>query len=89
MSDRVITKEEVVRKLDQLMPESLAEVDQFIEFLQYRMSLTATLASPVTSQTGHPAFGLWADRQDIVDTAQYANILRQGIEERRDAQSSD
>jgi hypothetical protein len=89
MTDRVVTKEEVVRKLDQLLPESLAEVDQFIEFLRYRISITATAELSVPGTNSHPAFGIWADRQDIVDSAQYARALRQTIEVRRDAESSD
>jgi hypothetical protein len=33
----------------------------------------------------HPAFGMWADRKEIVDSAQYAAELRRKVETRQDA----
>lgn len=35
-------------------------------------------------KTSHPAFGLWAKRKDIVDSANYATQLRRSVESRRD-----
>jgi hypothetical protein len=63
----VITKEEITRKLDQLPPESLAEVAQFIDFLEYCNSHLAAPA-PSSAPREHPAFGIWADRTDISDS---------------------
>lgn len=33
----------------------------------------------------HPAFGMWAQRSDIADSADYAATLRRSIERRSDA----
>ncbi|MCL5999460.1 MAG: glycerol-3-phosphate dehydrogenase/oxidase [Chloroflexi bacterium] len=87
MANRTVTKEEVTRKLDQLPPENLAEVDQYIDFLRYKTSLSARF-DVSASQNEHPAFGLWADRVDIDDTAEYAQKLRNSIEKRHDAHPS-
>lgn len=35
-------------------------------------------------KTPHPAFGLWAKRADLIDSADYAAQLRQQIEQRAD-----
>ncbi len=37
----------------------------------------------------HPAFGMWADRTDIVSSVDLADELRRKIEERSDGQSID
>lgn len=37
-----------------------------------------------TRRTTHPAFGVWAHRKDITDSAQYAAQLRRQIESRSD-----
>ena len=81
MADRGISKEEITRRLDQLTPENLAEVSQFIDFLQYRSALAATSESQVSASNGHPAFGLWATRSDINDSSEFAVKLRRIIEE--------
>ena len=85
MLDRAVTKEEVAGKLDQLGPENLAEVDQFIDYLKYRTSHATRASASSSMSDGHPAFGIWADRLDITDTAEYAQKLRQNIEEHVDA----
>ena len=42
-------------------------------------------AAKVTRRkTAHPAFGLWAARTDLIDSADYAAQLRQQIEQRAD-----
>lgn len=38
----------------------------------------------VSRKAKHPAFGLWADRADIADSAVFAAELREKIEQRRD-----
>ena len=35
-------------------------------------------------QTAHPAFGIWAKRKDIQDSASFATQLRQRLEKRDD-----
>ena len=42
----------------------------------------ATKAKPKRKK--HPAFGLWADRRDIGDSAEYAAQLRRIVEARQD-----
>ncbi|CAG0927143.1 hypothetical protein TFLX_00382 [Thermoflexales bacterium] len=44
-------------------------------------------AKPVKSSSRkvkHPAFGIWADRDDITDSAEFAAELRAKVEQRRD-----
>ncbi len=38
----------------------------------------------VRRKTAHPAFGLWAKRSDLIDSADYAAQLRRKIEQRTD-----
>ena len=35
-------------------------------------------------KTAHPAFGIWADRTDITDSAAFASQLRQQIQNQKD-----
>ncbi|MBI4672267.1 MAG: hypothetical protein HY741_11460 [Chloroflexi bacterium] len=35
-------------------------------------------------QTAHPAFGMWAKRADMIDSATYAAELRRRLEQRAD-----
>ncbi|HLB46532.1 MAG TPA: hypothetical protein VJL59_05840 [Anaerolineales bacterium] len=44
----------------------------------------AKTARPKTRRKKHPGFGVWANRQDITDSAEYAARLRQKVEARRD-----
>jgi hypothetical protein len=81
-SDRVVTKEDIVRKLDHTPAESLEEVDLFLDFIRYKASLTSASNSAMPAE--HPAFGLWADRSDISSTVEHAGKLRRDVEERKD-----
>ena len=76
------TKHFILRQLETLPPQGLAEVAQFIEFLQYQSS------QPVkTRKTGArkpAAFGIWADRAEAQNPAQFAQSLRQKMESRQD-----
>lgn len=37
-----------------------------------------------TEDSGHPAFGIWADRAELTDSAAYARELRRQVESRGD-----
>jgi hypothetical protein len=39
---------------------------------------------PLHRIASHPAFGLWTDRADVIDSADYAAQLRQQLEQRSD-----
>jgi len=72
-------KEYIFRQLDLLNKDSLVEVAQFIEYLQFR-------GQPVlkpTSVGAHVAFGMWADYPEASDPASFAQTLRENIETRR------
>jgi hypothetical protein len=58
-----VTKETIFRQLDQLPPNRLAEVTQFIEFLQSQMRQPARRKSP----RKHSAFEIWADYPEAWD----------------------
>lgn len=44
----------------------------------------AKAAKPPRHKAAHPAFGLWAKRTDVSDSAEYAAQLRQQIEQGAD-----
>ncbi|MBL8089038.1 MAG: hypothetical protein KF758_05500 [Anaerolineales bacterium] len=73
------TKEYIFRQLDLLNKDSLVEVMQFIEYLQFR---NQPILSPST-QGAHVAFGIWSDYPEANDPASFAQALRQNIEKRR------
>ena len=74
------TKEYIFRQLDILTKDSLVEVAQFIEYLQFRGQPTL---KPVSAGE-HVAFGIWADHPEAQDPAAFALKLRQDMEKRRD-----
>ena len=81
MLNQQVTKDFILRQLEQLPPDGLAEVAQFIEFLQFQ----ARQAEPKSRGT-HPraAFGIWANHPEAQDPAGYAQTLRQKLEKRQD-----
>jgi hypothetical protein len=75
-----VTKEFLARQIEKLSQDELAEVAQFIEFLQFREQGTIQPAG-----AGIPsAFGLWADYPEAQDPAAFAMKLRRNMESRRD-----
>jgi hypothetical protein len=75
-----ISREEVLRQLELLSPESLAEVAQFIEFLRFRDR--QPVAQNVVERNA--AFGIWADYSEANEPATFAMKLRQKLEARQD-----
>jgi hypothetical protein len=55
-----------------------------VEVIVLHSTLTPTLKRRSKRKAAHPAFGIWADRQDIADSASFAAQLRAAIETRRD-----
>jgi hypothetical protein len=55
-----------------------------IEVILLRASLEKTTKRHARSRNAHPAFGIWARRSDIADSASFATQLRQRVENRSD-----
>lgn len=75
-----VTKEFVLRQLDQLPPSRLPEVARFIEFLQFQAQ------QPVHRKKSRKrtAFGIWADYPEAQDPVAFSELLRRKIETRQD-----
>jgi hypothetical protein len=82
VTESLVSSDTLVEKLKALPPESLAEVERFIEFLQFKTQ--SPVSSPSESGVRHPAFGLWADRPETQESVTFTSMLRRNIEERRD-----
>lgn len=89
MTDKTFMIEEISRKLDVLPPENLAELDRFIDYLQFKANLATKSRTEIANLRTHPAFGLWAYRTDIDSSIDYAQKLRKAIENRQDGQPID
>jgi len=74
------SKDFIVRQIEKLSQDELAEVAQFIEFLKFRERL------PIQSSSSgvHSAFGIWADYPEASDPTEFSLTLREKIETRRD-----
>ena len=80
MAFQQIKKETVLRQLEQLPPNRLLEVSQFIEFLQSQLQQPARRKN----SRKHSAFGMWADYPEAQDSVAFAETLRRKIELRQD-----
>lgn len=80
MAFQQIKKETVLRQLEQLPPNRLMEVSQFIEFLQSQIQQPARRKI----SRKHSAFGMWADYSEAQDPVAFAETLRRKIELRQD-----
>ncbi len=80
MLSQRVTKDFVLRQLDQLPPDRLQEVARFIEFLQFE------IRQPVQRKSSRKgsAFGLWANYPEAQDPVAFAESLRRNLETRRD-----
>jgi len=81
-TEALVTSDTLVDKLKALPPESLAEVERFIEFLEFKTQWS--VSAPSESRAKHPAFGLWADRFEPRGSVAFTSTLRHSIEARRD-----
>jgi hypothetical protein len=82
MIEQSIMRETIIRKVAGLPPDGLAAVMRFIE--SWELKARPSTGEQILRAGEHPAFGLWADRTDIQDSAAFAHQLRRTIEERRD-----
>ena len=75
----------IVSSLDLLPPESLELLKEFVAFLRSRISEEEEPAPKGTAEefARSPLFGLWADREDIGDSVEFAGKLRKQAERRR------
>lgn len=70
----------LLRQIEQLPQDKLAEVAQFIEFIKFREEIPIRPAKA----GAHAAFGIWADYSEAKDPAAFSLNLREKIEKRRD-----
>ncbi|MCW1967856.1 MAG: hypothetical protein KIH69_007025 [Anaerolineae bacterium] len=88
MAQLVLSKETLIRKLDDLPPEAWPDLAAFIEFWIYK---TQKSTNGLDAQA-HPAFGIWRDHAEIGDdadaTGQFSLALRRAIENRHDGELS-
>jgi hypothetical protein len=80
MATEVATKEDVIRSLDGLPAESLAEVRRFVEFLQFKTRpRPLALSAEQIHERLMASFGMWADRTDLpADSIDYVDEIRRG-----------
>lgn len=82
MIEQPITRETIMQKVAGLPPDGLIAVMRFIESWELKVWPPASVQTLRAGE--HPAFGIWADRTDIQDSAAFAQQLRRMIEGRRD-----
>jgi len=80
MLSQQVTKDFVLRQLEQLPPDRLQEVARFIEFLQFEGQQTVHRKS---ARKGS-AFGIWANYPKAQDPVAFAETLRRNMETRQD-----
>lgn len=73
------------RQLILTMPEEIAP--GVVEVIVLHNRPNRTLRRKAKGRAAHPAFGLWADRKDITDSASYAALLRQQLQSRSDGRA--
>jgi hypothetical protein len=87
MSTGTVTPHQVLEELKDLEPSRWSEVLDFISFLKERASGEPTEPGP-QQLTAHALLqsevvGLWADREDIGNSLDFARQLRREAERRR------
>jgi hypothetical protein len=80
MIEQSIMRETIIQKVAGLPSEGLAAVMRFIE--SWELKARPSASEQILCAGEHPAFGLWADRTDIVDSLAYARELRAQAERR-------
>ncbi len=74
------------RKLSVKLPKDITPGE--VEVILLHEAPTKPMKAPrrrARHKEAHPAFGIWADRTDITDSALFAAHLRQQIQNRTDA----
>ena len=80
MATELVTKQELIRALDGLPAESLAEVRRFVEFVRFKPKPRLILMSAEQIRARlMETFGMWADRTDIpADRIDCMDEIRRG-----------
>jgi len=83
----MITEQEILEELRGLDPRHWSEVQDFIAYLKQRLAKEPAQKDHTQIMTGRDLYnlaleGLWADRQDIGDSLEFARKLRYEAEHR-------
>ena len=84
MSQLQVTKKDIVDRLDKLPPETLPELQTFINFLQFKAKKSPDASVEHSRREMWQAalqstFGMWAGRDDIAnDGVTYVQEIRRG-----------
>ena len=80
MATEIVTRDDVIRSLNGLPAEGLAEVRRFVDFVRFKSKRRpAPLPAERVEAILRETFGMWADRIDVpADGVEYVNQLRQG-----------
>lgn len=72
-----MTRQQLLKKLDALPPAAKKKVEQLVNSLaKPRAVKSRTKAKLTKSWTDEPAFGMWKDRQDMDDGAEWVRNFR-------------
>jgi DNA-directed RNA polymerase specialized sigma24 family protein len=87
MQTMVVTERQIVNELQNLEPEKLGEVLDFIDYLKHRKAATKKAQPHSQDLTAQDLLqsglvGLWANRDDIGDSPDFARSLRRKAEHR-------
>lgn len=79
----MVTKQLIIDELDELPPETLPELQAFIEFLRFKSDKQAHAPTAALKQQQWQAalqstFGMWADRVEMGDSVTYVQTIRRG-----------
>ena len=90
MQTMAVTERQIVNELQSLEPEKWIEVLDFIGYLKQRKSATRKTRPHLQDLTARDLLrsglvGIWADREDLGDGAEFARSLRRQAEHRRES----
>ena len=77
-------RKELLQKLEGLPLEALVEIAKYVDYWQFKHAEHSPVVKQSRRKHKHAAAGIWKDRTDIKDSAEYSLKLRQMIETRQD-----
>lgn len=80
-----MTLAEILQRATSLPRDKQTELSDFVEFLLSRSQLKPVQAEHTELDLQNPFFGMWADRQEMSDSAAFVHALRQSEWEHRRA----
>lgn len=80
-----MTLAEAIRRAAVLPPEKQEEIADIVNFLVERAQATTRTPEHTALDLNLPFFGMWANRDDMKDSAAYLRKLRENEWERRHA----